>query len=137
MPDLAKQHTRIGAIAFAEYFMQALDWSLATTDPYLLREVSGPTCGSCADHISAIANLETKCGHVLGGRLSVLSALIVQGQFRIESEFVVEVETKQEAYRIAMANESVQSTAPPTTDKSLLFVSWVAGRWQVLEQSIA
>ena len=32
MPPAAKQHTQEGALAFAGYFIRALDWSIATTD---------------------------------------------------------------------------------------------------------
>ena len=32
MPAAAKQHTQEGALAFAGYFIKALDWSIATTD---------------------------------------------------------------------------------------------------------
>ena len=36
MPAAAKQHTQEGALAFATFYIKALDWAIAATDPQLL-----------------------------------------------------------------------------------------------------
>ncbi|MDT4975986.1 MAG: hypothetical protein QOG98_1744, partial [Pseudonocardiales bacterium] len=39
LSDAATQHTSAGALNFASYYFTALDWSTATTDPYLVQEI--------------------------------------------------------------------------------------------------
>src|SRR6185436_18107587 len=57
MPAAAKQHTQDGALAFAGYFIRALDWSIATTDPKLLIPVSAPACSACVSYVEEIRDL--------------------------------------------------------------------------------
>ena len=57
LDKFAKQHNSAGALAFATYFIKALDWSLATTDPYLIKQISAPSCQACKAYISNIGAL--------------------------------------------------------------------------------
>jgi Family of unknown function (DUF6318) len=43
-----------GALAFAAYFYKALDWSIATTNPNLLRAISAPQCSTCEYYIHGL-----------------------------------------------------------------------------------
>ncbi len=135
LSDVAKQHTSEGALAFASYFIKALDWSLATTDPYLLQEISAPTCKSCAEHINAILDLDRHGGVLIGGRLQLNSARLVSGKFKISSEYQVEIDVSQVALQIQAP--TTMSSAPAQRSKSVLFLSWNGTGWTVLEQGVA
>ena len=50
----AKADAAAGAKAFATYFVQAVDWGLATTDPYLISAISAPSCRACAGYIQGL-----------------------------------------------------------------------------------
>src|SRR5262249_25256395 len=50
----AKEHNSTGALFFAQYYMRAKDWSLATMDTFFLRQISLPSCSSCKEWEGAI-----------------------------------------------------------------------------------
>jgi Family of unknown function (DUF6318) len=54
-PAAAKVHSQAGANAFAEFFMQTLDWAYATTNPSYMKHYYGPTCGLCNGIATGIA----------------------------------------------------------------------------------
>ena len=55
MSELA-QHDYTGAEAVAEFWVDALNWAYATTDPSLLAAISLPACGTCARFIQRSHN---------------------------------------------------------------------------------
>lgn len=130
----AKQHTPAGALAFAEYYMRALDWSFATNDPYLLKQISSPTCPACDRYIAALDGL-AQSEHLTGSRITIISDRLVTGTFKVKSDAVVEFVLNDEAAVL------VKPSAPPTTvapavshDESLVFVSWMSGAWKIVEE---
>jgi hypothetical protein len=134
MSPYAKQHTSAGALAFGNYYFRALDWSTATTDPYLVAQISAPTCQACKRVVHSLDSLREVGGHVSGGRIAVDRESVVTGSFNVASDFVVEVWTTEAEIVLIRPGAAPTTTAPSTTnDPSLLFVSWVGSRWQVVE----
>ena len=66
VPAAAKQHTQEGALAFAGYFIKALDWSIATTDTTSLDSVSDPECKACHSYITEFSSSGLKDGRHSG-----------------------------------------------------------------------
>jgi hypothetical protein len=129
----AKQHTATGALTLAEYFVQALDWSAATTDPYLLKQISASTCEACQLDITQLEALAADGAHVRGGRTRIVSDRLVTGDFTIKSDYVVEIVTHDDAIVIVRPTASPSTSVPGVErDKSLVFVSWLGGRWQIV-----
>jgi hypothetical protein len=134
LPAAAKQHTPAGALAFAEYYFQAFDWGYATSDPFLVQEISGPKCTACQRYVNGLETLTQSAGYVRGGRVSLESAKLVTGSFRVKSDYVVELVNREQA--VVLVKPGVTPTtaqAAVRDDTSLVFASWVAGRWQVDE----
>jgi hypothetical protein len=132
LPEIAKQHTPAGALLFAEYFIRALDWSAATNDAYLLVEVSAPSCEACQRDISAAMTLRAEGAIEQGGRIKILGAQLVTGTFNIQSDYVVEVTTMNEAVVIVKPSSAPSTAALPVAkDRSLVFVSWTADGWKI------
>lgn len=130
----AKQHTPAGALAFANYYFKSLDWSTATTDPYLLKQISSLSCRACTRAINGLDALRAEGGHVRHGRISVVSARLVAGIFKVKSDRVVEVAVNEEPVVLIRPSSPPSTSAPAVTrDVSLVFVSWLSGRWNVLE----
>ena len=130
----AKQHTPAGALAFANYYFKSLDWSTATTDPYLLQQISSPLCQACARAINGLIALRDEGGHVRGGRISLVSTKLVTGTFKVKSDLVVEVAVNENAVVLIRPSAAPTTSAPAVTrDNSLVFVSWLSGRWHVIE----
>jgi hypothetical protein len=129
----AKQHTPAGALAFAAYYFRAFDWSIATNDPYLVTQISAPTCTACQRVIRGLSPLRSEGASLKGGRIHLETAKVVTGEFRFKSDYVVEVSLTQ-APEVITRKSSVPSTAAPATrDRSLVFVTWIGNGWRIEE----
>jgi hypothetical protein len=131
-PDLARQHTAIGAYQFAAYFIRALSWSIATLDPYLLETVSAPSCAACRRYVDGIAALRSKGEQQRGGRPVIKSAVIDTGKLNTSATYAIEFGLHESAAQIL---PTVRVTRPPTDFQSIVFVSWAGSEWRVVEQS--
>jgi hypothetical protein len=133
-PDLAKQHTANGAIAFAGYFYRAFDWSYATNDAYLLRKLSLESCRGCASTVRGIDRLADSDAVLRGGRISLLSAQIDHRDFDFRAEYVVDVELDEEAVVIDTPT-SAPSTAAARLSRhhALVFLRWNGRGWRVAD----
>jgi hypothetical protein len=122
-----------GALAFAAYFYRALDWSIATTNPDLLRPISASTCTECERYIHEIDDVEAAGGYSRGGRIDVTNLAIAHGNL-VKADFVVQVMAWQETQVLVSSAgaspTSYPSGAGPATN--YLYVSWRNG-WQALE----
>jgi hypothetical protein len=133
-PELAKQHTANGAIAFAAYYFTAYDWGYATNDPTLIEDISSPTCRGCAKFVDGLRGLASQGGTLMGGRIKVRSRGLRHGQFRYEADFVVGVRVDETPIYILRPHAQRSKAAPAIANReSLVFVSWVSNRWQVDE----
>lgn len=129
---LARQHTPEGALAFAAYYFKALDWSLATTDPYLLRTLSEPSCKSCVGHVKGLDELGASRSHVSGARISLQSVRLVQGAFKVDSDFVVQAHIVQAAGQVIRADGASASRQPRKSSQLYVFLSWKALQWRIV-----
>lgn len=135
MPPEAREHTPEGALAFASYFMKALDWSAATNDTYLVQQISDQSCSACQRDIAAAKALLMEGARELGGRTRTLEAKIVQGTFTIQSDQVVEVVTQDEPVVIARPGAAPSTAVPALArDTSLVFVTWMRDGWRIVGQ---
>jgi hypothetical protein len=127
-------HTADGAIAFAAYFYRALDWSIATTDPYLLRQISAPTCGSCNTYIDGIEKVKLAGGYSTGARITVDSVGRVNDTL-VPAEYVFQIELHQSAQVLTTGAGAAPTTYPDTgkQDTNDLYVGWGPNGWQALE----
>lgn len=131
----AKKHNADGALFFAQYYMRAKDWSLATMDTYLIKQISLPTCTTCKDWEDAIDKYAKQGAYARGGRLTIGASTLVTGVGPIKSDYVVDIKYSQAADVI------VYPTGPPSTDLkrtvdggSYVFVSWGGVGWRIVEE---
>ena len=108
-----------GAIAFAGYFYRALDWSIATTNPNLLRAISAPTCKTCQGYIHDIDALAASGSHSEGGRLLRDSVCAEPTATVAKSDFVIQVKItqQQEVHRRCRAERQAadrRQSIPPS-----------------------
>jgi hypothetical protein len=134
LPDAAKQHTSTGALLFADYYFKAYDWGIATTDPYLVEQISAPSCTACQRYVKELNSLRLKGGHVDRGRTDVLSSKLANGTFKTKSDYVAECHIKEDAVVLVTPSAPPSTSAPASNYTSLIFVSWSGGRWQIVEE---
>jgi hypothetical protein len=129
MPAAAKQHTQEGALAFAGYFIRALDWSIATTDPSLLVQISDPACVACANYVKEIRDVRAQGGYIRGGRISLSAAEINQSVSKSGVDYIIIISTVQEPDSIIGKSHSPMSQETSTERlKSNLLLTW-RGSW--------
>jgi Family of unknown function (DUF6318) len=115
-----------GAIAFAGYFYRALDWSIATTNPNLLRAISAPSCSGCQKDIQMLDRFAAEGRHS-EARLSESGASRVNDTL-VPAEFVMQVTIDQQADVTVDANGSSTTYAPAVRSAiSYLYVKWQNG----------
>jgi hypothetical protein len=134
MPAAAKQHTQEGALAFAGYFIRALDWSIATTDPTSLDAVSAPECQACRAYITELNRLQAEGGRIQGGRMTLRSA---SADFRPRdrpSEYQVAVKYVQDPdYVIRRSSLPSPDGTASKTYSSFVLLRWITTKWQTVE----
>ena len=131
---IAKEHSSTGAIEFAVYYIKALDWSLATTDPYLLRRISAPGCTSCTASIENLDKLRAEGGYLQSGRTRMASSRLVSGNGDVKADYIVKFELTQEPVVVVRASATTTEVPKVTTITSYVYVSWVRGRWLIIER---
>jgi hypothetical protein len=133
-PELAKQHTANGALAFASYFVRAFNWGYETNDPYLVRKISEARCKACASYVKGLESLTSSGGVLREGLLTPRSASIFHGTLKIHADFAIDL-ALDEAPVVIEKPSARPSTATVLTknDHSLLLVTWVSGSWKVTE----
>jgi hypothetical protein len=73
MPGIAVQHTDAGAMAFAKFYLQTVDWGFATTNAAYMRHYYDKQCIGCMNLSDAITRVAKKNWHYIGGRYHIRS----------------------------------------------------------------
>jgi hypothetical protein len=132
--QIANEHTRIGALEFAVYYIKALDWGTATADPFLLEQISAPTCKSCKISIDAMRNLEAEGGKVEGGRYKIESVETLDGTGSVKADYAIKFVLTQDPIVVVHPTATNTVTTKRETFVSEVYISWVRGRWLVMER---
>jgi hypothetical protein len=136
LSSLAIRVDNAGVIAFGAYFVSALDWSLATTDPYLLEQISDPECGPCSTYIKGLEQVQSAGGAVVGGRATFLSSAISSGNL-VAADAVVEVTFSQSAEVVTEPGAAPRTfPAPPQPAVNKLYLKRRVDSWSILEIGI-
>lgn len=129
----AKVHNAQGAIEFAEFYIKALDWSYATTDPYLLRMVSSPSCQRCKAVIDGLARLQAQGGHIRGDRIVFDSDDLCDcTDAQVKADYIVKVVSTQDAGAIVHANGSVANAHGQERATTYVYTSWTGKGWTIV-----
>ena len=132
----AKTHTAAGAKSFATYFLQAVDWGLATTDPYLISAISAPSCRACAGYIQSLTAMRARGDTIRGARIQVVSAAVMRGSLPVQAEYGVQLVIREEASVAASTGSAAPSTdSRANQDYARVYLDWTAAGWQVVEET--
>jgi len=111
-----------------------LDWSTATTDPYLLQSISAPSCKSCKSSIDVLSRLRAEGGYVQGGRYRIDTVESLSGKGDVKADYVIKFEITQAP--VVVVRPTATNTAAAKAQKvvSYVYVSWVADHWLIIER---
>ncbi|MBF4993146.1 hypothetical protein ITX31_03335 [Arthrobacter gandavensis] len=88
LPEAARQETKDGLLAFAEYWFELVDYTYQTGDAALLRVVTTPECAVCGGMYGRIPEAYADGGWVEGGLVEM---------DKLESAFVLTPENRRQA----------------------------------------
>lgn len=134
LDPLGNRHDGTGAFVVAGYFIRAVDWSIATNDPYLIEQIAAPSCDACRTYIAGLRQLKTKRESQEGGRLIVKTVRADSGSFKVKADYVFRFSLTQTPVVLHRPEQPAATTQPAQTFTSLVFVSWISSRWVVIEQ---
>jgi hypothetical protein len=134
LAPIAREHSSVSAIEFAVYYIKALDWSQATTDPYLLEQISAPGCSSCQASIHSLEKLRSEGGYLRSGRTKLDSSRLVDGKSDVKADYIIKFELTQEPVVVVRPTATTTEVPRSTTITSYVYVSWVHGRWLIIER---
>ena len=132
--DQSKEHTADGALEFGAYFYRAVDWGIATTNSYLVKQISAPTCDGCNGYIKTIDDLAARHGYSTGGRLTLTSIGFGRTDSPIKADYTIRAEVSQTTQVVVKSAGAAPSTYPkdPTPRTLILLVSWGPTGWQAV-----
>jgi hypothetical protein len=133
-PPQSRERTENGALQFAGYYFKAYDWGYATNDPYLVQQISLPSCKGCQVYVRGLQSLQKTHQTLTGGRIRIRSAQVLSGRFRVKADYAVDVAVDEQPVVLHGGGRPTKTVAPRVTDDhSVVFVSWRAGAWTVVE----
>lgn len=88
LPAVAREDTKEGLLAFAEYWFELVDYTYQTGDSEPLRAVTTPECGVCGGMYGRIPETYANGGWVEGGLVEMEN---------LESAFVLTAENRRQA----------------------------------------
>lgn len=134
MPVVATQHTPAGAVAFAKFFVRAIDWGFASMSGSYIRYASEPSCASCASIARSIDKARAS-GHVyIGGRFGVISARLAPKPNVANAAFTGLVQFDATAFEeLDRQHKVVSSQAAHDGYTFEVSMSWTGTRWTVVD----
>jgi hypothetical protein len=124
LPDLAKTNTPVGAVTFAQYWFQALDWGYATTDSTLVHSLYSDSCSECARFAGIFDSTRAAGGHFRGGRIATSSANLVDDKSHADS-MVVDVTFAQT--KVQRVDSHGRASSAESADDHVIYRVWI--RW--------
>jgi hypothetical protein len=74
LPEKAKEFSKEGLIAFAEYWYSTLGYAFETGDPKAMLDISGPNCEACNNMAEMVSPWHSDGRWIVGGQMIVLSS---------------------------------------------------------------
>ncbi len=137
LPVAARTHTTNGALIFARFYINALDWTAKTSNPSLLRKITSTKCVPCRSNILALEKLGRRAGHLAGGRLELKGLRLVGGgaNLAVVADEVVQVTADQTATFEVSDDNRTQEVAPAADHfRDLLYLDWYPhDGWRVID----
>lgn len=135
-PPVAQTHTAAGARSFAAYFIRAVDWGMATTDPSLIARASAPGCRACQAYVQSLTAMAAHGDSLRGARLQVVSATVVSGRLRVAADYGVDlVVNQQPAVAVPAGSSAAAVEGRGGQDYSRVYLNWTGQGWRVVEQT--
>jgi hypothetical protein len=131
MPLEATQHTQDGAVAFAKFFIQTIDWAYATTSTTYMRHYFQPGCVTCKSIQAGIDDAAAKHRHFQGDRITVTGVRSVRPDRAHSGEVSLLLAFDVTSFQVLDASGQFVDGAPALQLKNRLWLAWLTDGWTV------
>jgi hypothetical protein len=130
MPALALLHTDEGALAFAKFYLQTVDWGFATTNASYMRHYYDKACVRCRALDAAITSTAANHWKYIGGRVRILSIQRDAANSN-GSDHVWEARMNVDSYTAVDAIGAIHSADVAHANfPEKVGVKWIDGAWR-------
>jgi hypothetical protein len=137
MPLEATQHTQDGAIAFAKFFVQTIDWGFATTSGAYMRHYFQSGCVECLSHANGLDNTRRASHHYLGSRFTITSSKeAAVGSHKAERSVIVTFDLSSLEV-VDKHNTFVNGDIAHRGLRERVWLAWRSDAWTVVDSSPA
>lgn len=126
----AMEHSEAGATAFALFWFDALNWSLANGDTQLLADYTGAGCGQCNGYLIALQKWKDSGARLEGGLTVPLQLSI--GPYAADQPVQLASAFITTPAQVVAKDGSVTAYAGGRTQGGVT-VLWANGRWQMTD----
>ena len=133
LPPAARNRTQPGARAFAEYFVQTYDWSIATNDYGALISTITADCWVCLALIDEIESFEPG-EHIEGGRTAATAIGVYPAPRdpEVEPDYLVRLRAHKEASTVVGGDPADSDPEPAHDGVISVLVKWIDGEWRAV-----
>jgi Family of unknown function (DUF6318) len=134
VPAVAKTNTKAGALTFAVYWMQTIDWGYATVDSSLARTAFSPVCSDCTRFMKIFDGARAKGVHFRGGRSAILRTDLQSNDHHNGATAVIDVMTSIGALQAIDRNGKIVETDPAESNVTYrVWLRWTGTRWTIVD----
>jgi hypothetical protein len=129
LPALATEHTPAGAVAFAKFFIQTIDWGFATTSGAYMRHYYAKSCVECASHADGLDNTRKAGEYYIGSRFRITEA--EPGSAGNADPSVIVTFDLTSAEILTNRGAFVDGDVAHPHQSRQLWLGWISDGWQV------
>ncbi len=136
MPAAATAHTPEGAVAFAKFFIQTIDWGFATTSGAYMKHYFEHSCTECLSHQKGLDNTRKVDDHYVGGRFSNvrLSAWVPGGNDRADGSLTATFDIS--SVEVVDSNNNFKNADPAESNiQEHMYLRWTPDGWTVVDMA--
>jgi hypothetical protein len=133
-PKSLEQNSNGGAIAFAQYWEQTIDWGYATADSTLARTAYSSTCSDCERFMKIFDEATAKGVHFRGGRSTILKTDLQPNDHHNGATAVSDLTISVQALQAIDRGGTVIESDPPVRRATYrVWMRWTGMRWTVVD----
>ncbi len=132
MPVAATAHTPEGAVAFAKFFIQTIDWGYATTSSAYMKHYFQTGCTQCKNVQTFLDSARKAHEHYVGSRVTIKGASPAAGS----TDNVVELRVDLTSWELVDTANNFKSADVAYNDfRETVRLSWTHTGWTTEELS--
>ncbi|WP_148043413.1 hypothetical protein [Flexivirga caeni] len=118
VPEPARQHTKAGATAFAEYYIEVVNRTATDPKVGLLEPLALETCKTCDNHEGTVRELSAK-GQKFSGREANITKSDIVGHSEVAT--FVKIHANEPEVSIVDSNGTIVKRYPEIVDDVMVF----------------